>query len=189
MFGLHGVQEFSFLDGTTLSYEQLLARGFDIHATGNISEDYVEGTNIQDRIYGSWQAETLVGLQGDDSLFGARRERHAAGHGGQRLPRTAAQATTSLFGGVGSDTYYFDRLSGNDRVLELVELADDHGDVDTIVFGADILPEDLVVSLDSLGPAAHHASTARRRRSCSTSGSTPRSRRASSASSSRTARC
>jgi Ca2+-binding RTX toxin-like protein len=147
--GVRGVQDFTFLDGT-LSYEQLVARGFDIHATGNISEDYVQGTNLQDRIYGSWQAETLVGLQGDDSLYGAGGNDTLWGMEGNDYLDGGAD-NDSLFGGVGSDTYYFDRLSGNDRFLELVELADDHGDVDTIVFGPDIAPEDLVASLDSLG--------------------------------------
>jgi Ca2+-binding RTX toxin-like protein len=144
------VEEFRFADGTVIGYDDLLARGFDIHATGNVSEDYVEGTNLQDRIYGSGQAEALIGYAGDDRLDGGGGDDTLQGmEGNDSL--YGGTGDDELLGGVGSDTYYFDRIGGHDRILELVELADDHGDVDSLVFDYDILPEDLSVSLDSLG--------------------------------------
>jgi Ca2+-binding RTX toxin-like protein len=60
------IEQFTFADGTTLTYEQLLARGFDIAGSGPIS-----GTNLTDRITGSSGADTIVAGKGNDTLIGA----------------------------------------------------------------------------------------------------------------------
>jgi Ca2+-binding RTX toxin-like protein len=151
--GTRAVQEFVFLDGT-LSYEQLLARGFDIFASGSIAYDPVSGTNIHDRVYGSSQTDTLSGMDGDDSVFGGGGDDTLHGDGGQGVGNDyldGGAGNDSLLGRRGSDTYYFDRLGGHDSIIEQVTLEDDQGDVDRVVFGPDISPEDLAVSLDSYG--------------------------------------
>ena len=127
--GARAVQTFSFSDGVTLSYEQLLERGFDIVGSDHPNGDLLEGTNIHDRMQGGAGGDTLHGNDGNDHLDGG------AGN-------------DSLFGWRGSDTYHFGRLSGTDTVLELQA---DAADVDTLLFDAGITPDDLVVTQDALG--------------------------------------
>ncbi|UVT17204.1 MAG: putative Ig domain-containing protein [Nitrospira sp.] len=97
--GSHSIDRFRFADGFSLSYDQLIARGFDL--SGTSANDIINGTNVSDRI---------VGLSGDDSLFGG-------------------QGVDTLVGGLGNDTYSVDSLSdvvtelsneGIDRVLSAV---------------------------------------------------------------------
>ena len=57
--GPRTVERFTFADGTVLSYEQLLARGFDIG--GSAGNDVLTGTNLADR---------MLGLAGEDQLHG-----------------------------------------------------------------------------------------------------------------------
>jgi Ca2+-binding RTX toxin-like protein len=60
------IENFTFADGTSLTYEQLLARGFDISGNGMVS-----GTNLTDRIAGSDDDDTITGGEGNDVLGGA----------------------------------------------------------------------------------------------------------------------
>jgi Ca2+-binding RTX toxin-like protein len=57
--GQRAIDRFEFADGTALSYEELLERGFDLQ--GTVGADTIIGTNVDDRIDGG---------AGDDSLFG-----------------------------------------------------------------------------------------------------------------------
>ncbi len=59
------IENFQFADGTVLTYEQLLEKGFDLYGSGMVS-----GTNFADRIVGSDGADTLVGGAGNDTLVG-----------------------------------------------------------------------------------------------------------------------
>ncbi len=59
------IENFQFADGMTLTYEQLLARGFDLSGSGTVS-----GTAMADQITGSDGADTLAGGRGDDVLIG-----------------------------------------------------------------------------------------------------------------------
>lgn len=79
--GSHSIDRFSFADGSSLSYDQLIAGGFDL--SGTSGNDVINGTNVNDRIQG---------LSGDDSLFGG-------------------QGVDTLVGGLGNDTYSVDSLS------------------------------------------------------------------------------
>ncbi len=60
------VSSFQFADGTTLSIEQLLARGFDLNDTDQ--DDTIFGTKTTDRIDGGLGADYLVGCKGDLSV-------------------------------------------------------------------------------------------------------------------------
>ena len=62
-----------FDDGSTLSYEALLSKGFDL--TGTAGSDTMTGTNVNDRIDGGMGNDMLSGGQGDD------RYRFALGDG------------------------------------------------------------------------------------------------------------
>ncbi len=99
VLGARTVELFRFADGSTLSYDQLIARGFDL--TGTVGNDTINGTNVNDRI---------EGLAGDDTLVGG-------------------QGADTLVGGIGNDTYSVDSLTdvvteqpyeGIDKVLSAV---------------------------------------------------------------------
>jgi Ca2+-binding RTX toxin-like protein len=79
-------ETFRFADGTVLSYDQLVQRGFDL--TGTDGNDAIAGTNVVDRI---------TALAGDDTLAGGAGEDH-------------------LHGGVGHDTYIFNIGDGVDII-------------------------------------------------------------------------
>jgi Ca2+-binding RTX toxin-like protein len=80
---------------TTLSYEDLLAKGFD--NAGTAGDDLITGTSVTDRLRGFAGNDTLVGFDGNDTLDGG------AGN-------------DALEGGLGNDTYIFRRGSGNDTI-------------------------------------------------------------------------
>ncbi|MDO9080283.1 MAG: cadherin-like domain-containing protein, partial [Desulfuromonadales bacterium] len=81
-FGQSAIDLLQFADGTLLSYDQLLARGFDL--VGSSGNDHLTGTALQDRIFGNAGDDILNGGAGDDFLRG----------------------------GDGNDTYIFSRSSG-----------------------------------------------------------------------------
>ena len=149
--GARAVQNFGFSDGTALSYEQLLERGFDLFGTDELAGEMIEGTNVHDRIHGLGGGDALAGNGGDDELYGGAGSDTLHGDGQDDVGDDyldGGAGNDSLFGGRGSDTYYFDRLSGTDTVLELHA---DAGDIDTLLFGAGITPDDLLVAQDELG--------------------------------------
>jgi VCBS repeat-containing protein len=67
VYGQRTVENFTFADGTTLSYDQLLARGFDLFGTAG--DDTITGTNITDRIDGLAGNDTLLGGSGSDTYI------------------------------------------------------------------------------------------------------------------------
>ena len=97
VMGPRTVETFRFADGSTLTYEQLLARGFDL--TGTDGDDQISGTNVADRIVAGDGADVLRSGAGDDTLEGG------LGH-------------DRLIGGQGNDTYEFGPGSGHDTIVE-----------------------------------------------------------------------
>ncbi|MBW7900200.1 MAG: hypothetical protein H3C26_01900 [Rhodocyclaceae bacterium] len=63
----HPIDRFEFSDGTVLTYEQLIARGFDLDGTGG--DDTISGTNVSDRINGGAGDDTLIGGEGSDIYY------------------------------------------------------------------------------------------------------------------------
>lgn len=59
------VQNFEFSDGSVLSFEELLQKGFDIYGTADA--DTLTGTNLNDRLYGMAGADRMTGGAGDDT--------------------------------------------------------------------------------------------------------------------------
>jgi Ca2+-binding RTX toxin-like protein len=120
VLGQRAIDRFAFADGTVLSYEDLLARGFDL--AGTAGNDTITGTNIQDRISGGAGNDTLSGGAGDDRIAGG-------------------SGNDVLNGGAGSDTYEFNLGDGGDTLDE----AADSVDTDVLVFGSGINPADISV--------------------------------------------
>jgi len=113
------VESFRFADGSGLTYEQLLARGFDL--LGTEEDDQIHGTNIVDRIVAGGGADVLRGGMGDDQLDG--------GAGNDRL-----------LGGQGDDVYLFGPGAGQDTIVEF------QGSLDAIRMAPGVAPSDVVVT-------------------------------------------
>ena len=96
------------------------------------------GTEGDDFLLGSFTFGGLLeGRGGNDQLYGSA--------GNDTLDGGAGNDT--LFGRGGSDTYLFDRLSGHDEIFEQAN----PGDIDTLIFGANITVQDLTITGDGLG--------------------------------------
>jgi Ca2+-binding RTX toxin-like protein len=98
VLGPRTIETFRFADGTVLSYDQLVARGFEL--TGTTGNDTITGTSAMDRISGREGSDTLIAGAGDDVLDGG---------GG----------ADTLAGGPGNDTYVVDATG--DVVVELAD--------------------------------------------------------------------
>ncbi|TNC95241.1 MAG: hypothetical protein FD121_1427 [Gallionellaceae bacterium] len=121
------IQRFEFADGTILTTDELLARGFDLNGTAG--GDTITGTNTTDRINGLGGNDTLIGGEGDDTLSGGT-------------------GNDVLIGGIGSDTYVFNRGDGQDIIADGGDpsiVSGQIGNVDTLQFGADILQSDVTI--------------------------------------------
>ena len=114
--GTHAIETFRFADGTTLSYSQLVARGFDL--TGTAGTDALTGTNVVDRISGLAGNDTVQSGAGDDVLDGG------------------AGADT-LIGGQGNDTYVVDNV-GDVVTEQLNEGTDTVQSVISYTLGANV---------------------------------------------------
>jgi len=91
-FGERAVEFFQFGEnGPTLSYDELLARGFDI--IGSDDNDTLIGTSTTDRIYGGDGDDLLTGGTGNDTLYGE----------------------------AGDDTYIFNQGDGILNIIDTVE--------------------------------------------------------------------
>lgn len=66
--GTHAVDTFRFADGSSVSYAELLQKGFDI--TGTEGEDLLTGTSTTDRIIGLGGDDIFMSGSGDDLLDG-----------------------------------------------------------------------------------------------------------------------
>ena len=66
-YGPHAIDTFQFADGTSLTYSQLIDRGFDLVGTAGV--DTITGTNAQDRITGGAGSDRLEGASGNDTYF------------------------------------------------------------------------------------------------------------------------
>ena len=108
---------FEFVDGTALTYEQLIARGFDIDGTD--VPDMLRGTNVVDRIYGATGDDTLDAGAGDDVLDGG-------------------PGNDTLTGGVGNDVYLFGYGDGQDTLADGAS-----GDSDALALFAGAGPADV----------------------------------------------
>jgi Ca2+-binding RTX toxin-like protein len=103
------IDRFEFADGTALSFEQVIARGFDLDGTEQVDE--LRGTSANDRLQG-WQGDDMiVAGAGDDILDGGA---------GDDL----------MEGGAGDDIYHVEQVG--DRTIELV----DQG-IDTVLTALD----------------------------------------------------
>ncbi|MBS0182663.1 MAG: putative Ig domain-containing protein [Nitrospira sp.] len=119
VLGPRSVELFRFADGSTMTYDQLLAQGFDL--TGTDDDDQITGTNAMDRIVAGAGADVLRGGLGDDQLDGGL-------------------GTDRLIGGRGNDTYLFGPGAGQDTIVEF------QGSLDVIRMATGVASSDVVVT-------------------------------------------
>jgi Ca2+-binding RTX toxin-like protein len=111
------VAAIEFADGSTLSTNELLDRGFDVDGTSDA--DYLHGTSVADRIRGFADADQIASFGGDDTLDGGSGDDFLdAGQGNDVLIGGAGNDV--LAGGAGDDVYQFASGSGHDRVTDAV---------------------------------------------------------------------
>ncbi len=137
IYGPHAIEYFQFADGTQLTYQQLLDRGFDI--AGTELDDYLTGTNGIDRITGDAGNDEIRGGAGDDVLEGGDGNDSLLGETGNDTLDGGA-GNDYLNGSSGSDTYKFALGHGQDTISDL------GGETDRVEFAADVLPTDISVT-------------------------------------------
>ena len=119
VYSQSAIQTLIFADGTTLSYEQLLGRGFDL--VGDDGVDYLLGTNGDDRIIGGKGNDFLSGGAGNDIYF------YNLGDGQDIIDNADSDITsvdTLSFGeGISPDDLYLGR-SDNDLVVKIGNTTD-----------------------------------------------------------------
>jgi Ca2+-binding RTX toxin-like protein len=126
-----------FDDGSSMTYQEVLAQGFDI--AGTEDNDVLNGTALVDRMQGAGGNDTLAGRAGDDLLDGGTGDDVLDGGAGADF----------LAGGEGNDTYVFGRGDGGDDFI--MDIADpaaaNPGTLDTVSFRAEVLPSEVMVSI------------------------------------------
>ena len=119
------------------SPESDLIAGSDKHSTiyGRDGNDTLIGGGGNNRLYGEAGDDLLIGGAGRDTLYGADGDDTLNGGAGR----------DALYGGAGNNTYLMERGSGLDSVHAATALLAD----DTIVFGAGVRLEDILVQMGS----------------------------------------
>jgi Ca2+-binding RTX toxin-like protein len=108
------VEAFQFADGTSLGWDELLARGFDLDGTEG--DDEIIGTGVADRIDGKAGNDTIWGLDGNDVIIGGT-------------------GIDAMDGGLGDDLYIVragDAALPADGVIDNIEGIADSGGSDTL---------------------------------------------------------
>jgi trimeric autotransporter adhesin len=137
------IERVEFSNGTIWTSFALAAAAF----VGSAGEDIFEGTAQTDSMFGEGGADTLDGGAGDDSIDGGADGDSLTGGAGNDTIRGGTGNDTIEGGFVvgtnGADVYLFERGDGQDTIYDSDSTA---GVIDTIRFGADISPDDIVVS-------------------------------------------
>jgi len=115
------IQRFEFADGTLLTAQQLVARGFDLNGTEG--SDTVSGTNATDRIVAGTGDDILSGGAGNDILDG----------------------------GAGNDTYLFNIGDGADEIIDNVNVVAGGVEINTLVLGTGITAAMIIPIIDADG--------------------------------------
>ncbi len=98
VYGTYAIETFQFADGTTLSYNQLIQKGFDL--TGTTGDDIINGTNVTDRI---------TTFEGNDTIN--------AGEGNNIV--NAGAGNDVITAGTGNDVYQYNTGDGLDVINDI----------------------------------------------------------------------
>lgn len=111
--------------------ENLTLTGSALMGTGNLMANNLHGNELDNNLSGAFGNDLLSGKEGDDLLDGAAGADQLVGGVGN----------DTLAGGANGDFYYFGRGWGIDKVRENDATS---GAIDRVVFGENILPDDVV---------------------------------------------
>ncbi|MEY8204810.1 MAG: calcium-binding protein, partial [Bermanella sp.] len=132
---------------------------------GEAGNDALNGDNGNDRLFGGLGEDTLTGGYGSDTLNGGVGDDTLYGDISSGLGSTTTHmldkdilqggtGNDQLVGGYGSDTYIFNKGDGHDTILDARPATDPemsdyfvYQGIDTIAFGAEIIPAHLRFSL------------------------------------------
>ncbi|MBM3302519.1 MAG: calcium-binding protein, partial [Deltaproteobacteria bacterium] len=137
--GLNRVERIEFMEGTAWDVTEIFARAY----APSEYDDYIYGTNGDDNLSGGGGNDTLYGQAGNDTVQGdSGGDRLYGGPGADTLDGGTGNDT--LEGGTGNetDTYLFNRGSGQDTVVETDTTP---GNTDTILLGEGILSAEIRV--------------------------------------------
>ena len=123
--GAHAIETFQFADGTSLTYSQLIDKGFDL--IGTTGDDTIIGTNVVDRITAFEGNDTINAGAGDDVIeAGSGDDTVYAGDGSDTIMAGEGNdyidggiGADIMLGGAGDDTYIVDNTG--DVVTELTD--------------------------------------------------------------------
>ena len=119
--------------------------------------DYVTGTNSDDTLMGDAGNDTIMGKGGSDTIFGGAGDDNLNGSEGDSNKLYGGAGDDGINGSglivggtgddrinsqFGDDTYIYNRGDGNDTIS-------DFGGVDTVRFGAGIVPSDVTARYES----------------------------------------
>ncbi len=116
--GPRTINFFEFSDGTVLTYDQLIDRGFDLD--GSSGNDILRGTDVVDRIVSFGGDDQISSGDGDDVINGGT-------------------GSDSLIGGSGNDTYVFNLGDGVDTIIDVSTAVEGN----KILFGEGVMAESL----------------------------------------------
>jgi Ca2+-binding RTX toxin-like protein len=135
----HGIDQFIFADGTTLTRNDIAAKIWaSVVSTGN---DTVVGSNGKDVIDGLAGNDTISGRDGSDTLIGNAGDDTLDGENGNDLLMGGA-GNDLLRGGEDADSYYFNVGDGVDTIYDYFGLTA----TDKLIFGAGLSATQLVVT-------------------------------------------
>ncbi|MBP9714332.1 MAG: putative Ig domain-containing protein [Sterolibacterium sp.] len=135
VLGSHAVERFEFADGTAVDYATLVSWIFVVEGDNDIAGNVLDGTNVNDRLYGYDGDDLMVSGEGEDVLTG--------GWGGD-----------VLLGGAQRDNYVFNLGDGED----LIEDELDAGIGNVLIFGEGIAREEVRLEVEGDDLLVHYGS-------------------------------
>jgi len=126
------VRELRFANGTVISAAQILSQ-FITSTSGN---DQIVGAQSSDSLAGSAGNDTILGGNGNDTIDG--------GTGDDVMFGDVDRVAFKYFNVTGADIFLFNRGSGHDKIV--ASNASSAHVQDTLRFGANIAPSDLIVT-------------------------------------------
>lgn len=134
-----------YITGTN-SDDTLIGEAGDDNIEGKDGDDMIFGGDGNDSLHGGFGSDTIFGGAGDDQLDGMEKNTLYGGTGNDSLGGSGhfigGPGDDEIYSQVGDDTYRYNRGDGNDTIS-------DFGGVDTVRFGAGIVPSDVTARYES----------------------------------------
>lgn len=137
----YGLDAISFANGSEWTLEQIK----EMVQQPTNEADHIYGYAIDDTLSGEDGNDTIEGADGDDWISGGVGSDELRGDGGNDT-LVGGEGDDVLIGGNGQDIYVYNLGDGNDRISNKDE---DASSIDTLQFGAQILPNEVSLIRES----------------------------------------